>query len=101
MIPLQINYEGEVWNYVFSDPDGCLSESDRKVLVWDAVDVYRTNRRRKSVRGDDFEGELRDTKQEGRLGSFFGRLIEGFIETDKGKNNVGLILWSYAPVEWN
>src|SRR3989344_6244834 len=91
-----LHHRGEDWRYVFAEADGCLSHKDRETLLKGAIDIYKDNKKRRAIKGDNFEGELVNTRRDTYWpGSFVGRSIEGKLETDKGEACVHVIIARY------
>lgn len=97
-----MHYRGRTWDYLFVNPDGCLKEEDRETLIKGTIDIYRDNKRRLSVKGKDFEGELRNTREDVVWsGGIIGRRIIGQLDTKKGGVNVEMLVVTEHEVSWN
>ena len=93
----KIEYDGEVWNYVYINPDGILGPEDRRDLLWNVVDMKKRGVDSRELRGEYYEGKLKMGKKS-LLGSFFGTRVDGFVESNKGKSKLSILL--IDPVKW-
>ncbi len=93
----KLTYEGEVWKYVYLNPDGLLSQEDHEHLLWHAIDMEKTQRDQMDLKGDNYEGRL-ERKDRTCLGHFAGRRFDATVETNQGKSKLSVLMME--PVKW-
>ncbi len=66
----------------------CLSDSDRNVLMFAAVQMVRDKNPRKSLKGENFEGVITTDFSGADLGGIGGTRFKAEIETDVGTRSI-------------
>ena len=80
------------WHYTFLLANARLREDDVEELLWEATRMFLQKRRRKSVRGTNWEGVLTTKREVGSLGPFSGQKFIGEVDTKKGKVHVVFLM---------
>jgi|SRR3989344_6650092 len=92
-----LEFDGEIYRYAFSKPDGVLSWEDREYLLRETVRLDRKGDKKTDVRGDVFEGKI-ERGEFCSFGNCCGREYTSELETEKGKRYAKiLILKSHSP----
>ncbi len=80
------------WDFVFADFPTTIPHLERLRLPMMAITMLFKKQSRKNVKGEGYEGRLKDTRKYAAIGSYYGRIVKGEVETDKGKNDISFII---------
>jgi len=96
-----VPYNGEVWSYVFVNPDIFgVSNQDRSHLVWNMIDLHKKHEDSRDVKGEDYEGRI--TKEKSAvMGSLCGALFGAELDTPKGKRKPKIMLLDKVDASLN
>lgn len=87
MIP-HIHYRGSCWRYEWFETGTMLTEQGREDLITNSLDMYLDKEKTKKVKGDGFEGILKDTRKTSIVGGLTGRLYNGELDIDGMSDSV-------------
>ena len=79
-------FEGIRWGFTFLRTASHLSQNERYELTYAATEMYLMQEGERKVKGENYEGVLRNTKKIGVVGSLVGMLFEAALETNYGKD---------------
>jgi len=85
-------YDEGRWGITFMQTDSSLSFEDRGSLLIAATQIYLGKEDRRMVKGDEFEGVLRNTKEHYSCGAFSGQGFEAELDTEHGKSNLSFLV---------
>ncbi|HSU72642.1 MAG TPA: hypothetical protein VLJ21_02235 [Candidatus Binatia bacterium] len=81
-----------MWEYAFGLSPIYLSEIERLRLPLAAITMMYKGQKRKSVKGEGYEGTLVNTGKKGFIGTYFGHGFKGTINTNQGKTDISFLV---------
>jgi len=70
----------------------CLTDRDREILMYAAMHMARDKIGRKSLKGENFEGEITTDFESADLGGIGGMRFSAKLETDVGERRVDFLV---------
>ncbi len=88
------------WDYKFYEIATGLKLEDRLKVVGEAIDMYLSKDKERSLKGERYEGRLYQDGS-GVLGGFAGTIYRAELETNKGKQKMSFLIIEKIKQEWN
>lgn len=87
----QIEVDGEEYEYAFLNADGVLNWDDREYLIRETIGLYRSGRRKRILKGEEFEGMLTKGKFV-VVARVSGQNYDALLDTEKGKREASILV---------
>lgn len=94
-------YKGTYWRFFHLDVCTAIPLKDRDYLCEQAAEMYIDKERKRTVKTENLEGMIKSTGKSFTTGALFGKLFEGEIETDLGKQYFSFLASQKANPQWN
>ncbi|MBI4155212.1 hypothetical protein HY498_03960 [Candidatus Woesearchaeota archaeon] len=89
------------WQYICLSTDSRLGTESIDEIVSKALDMHLEGKNKVRLKGENYEGEIRDTKKYFTVGIFGGHYLEGIVEYECGKKDLAFLVWERINHELN
>ena len=94
-------YKRRRWRFAYLLTDTRLTIEQRDTVALEAIKMYHARGKKREIKGDTYEGEVRDTGKSGVMGTYCGQVFEAELETDFGKANIRFIVMAPQRADLN